>query len=666
MAKKRRLSFFTLADFFIRPLRYHERMSLLAVLLLIPLFTFTYLFIEQKKSTLESMERTIQGSELNHAIFSLIESLERLRTYPYPATSSKRAAYGQKETIENIRSLSDAISLQYERYDYEVLHSYWELSQKKIISLLQNAPSTALPYFEQLHQIVEKLHYLMRRNSHQFRMTNLRSMNAHAVQKLLFEIIPELIEDIAMTRAAGSMILQKKSFTQEEHQLLQKSYFKMEHNYRQLYNLLKNSPSIPLFQHGENLPDRKFTSITQAIFDEHRFTAPRADYFSIGSVKMHQLSSYAKNLYQNYISQLKSELVIQRSYFQRLMWMLTATLFIALYISLAIYRLARRHIYKLLAGTRRIMQGKLGKDIIIHSGDEFADLAAGINQLRFELKQDNDIIDHYVPLSKTDVKGVITEVSEAFCQLCGYTKEELIGNTHALLRHPDNENKIFEQMWQTILSGEAWSSELKNRTKKGDDFWVEIHIIPHLSKQNTVIGFTSIRRDITQRKLAQKLAVTDPLTKLYNRNYLTEMLLHEMDKSTRYEYHFSLIMIDIDNFKQINDTYGHLEGDKILIKFSKLISSSLRKSDIFARWGGEEFIVLLPYTTMEQADKLAHSLCTLVQNYCSSNKHASTISLGVTAFNPAQDDLHSLLLRIDKLLYQAKAGGKNRVVASME
>ncbi|QER41517.1 diguanylate cyclase [Thermodesulfobacterium sp. TA1] len=162
---------------------------------------------------------------------------------------------------------------------------------------------------------------------------------------------------------------------------------------------------------------------------------------------------------------------------------------------------------------------------------------------------------------------------------------------------------------------------------------------------------------------AVNLSIIDPLTRVYNRRYEIHRLKQEiLKRQAKKDYQFSLILIDLDDFKQINDIYGHTEGDRVLKEFAELIKQRIRNQDVFGRWGGEEFLLLCPETPLEGAKTLAEILRQLIANHTfGENKLKITASFGVTSYNEG-DDLETILNRLDKALYQGKIKGKNCVV----
>jgi two-component system cell cycle response regulator len=176
-------------------------------------------------------------------------------------------------------------------------------------------------------------------------------------------------------------------------------------------------------------------------------------------------------------------------------------------------------------------------------------------------------------------------------------------------------------------------------------------------------------RQLTEERIRmmeklQKLAITDGLTKLYNSRSFYSQLELEVDRFNRYKHPLSLLLLDIDHFKDYNDTYGHLEGDKVLVRFSQLIKSCLRTNDSAYRYGGEEFTVILPETGGEEARTVAQRIRTALETEKFSPLDGQTvtitISIGVTQYHP-KEELSTFIQRADKAMYLSKQNGRNKV-----
>ena len=159
----------------------------------------------------------------------------------------------------------------------------------------------------------------------------------------------------------------------------------------------------------------------------------------------------------------------------------------------------------------------------------------------------------------------------------------------------------------------------------------------------------------------KELAFTDSLTKIYNRLHFAHFLDIEIDKAKRYGSTFSIIFLDLDHFKKVNDNYGHPVGDEVLEQLTDVISKANRSADIFARYGGEEFIILTPETDLSGAMIHAERLRNDIEKYEFKTVGHITSSFGVAEFDAEKDDVESLLERVDKALYLAKEFGRNRV-----
>ncbi|MFT7860326.1 MAG: GGDEF domain-containing protein [Sulfurimonas sp.] len=198
-----------------------------------------------------------------------------------------------------------------------------------------------------------------------------------------------------------------------------------------------------------------------------------------------------------------------------------------------------------------------------------------------------------------------------------------------------------------------------NSGGEGRAFEVSIGKLEEYNNTYVVI-FTDITSLQNEKLILEKLAYKDPLTNIFNRQIFNVMLQQAFNDKRRNGDALSLIMFDIDHFKKVNDTYGHDVGDKVLIELTKLISSQIRSSDIFARWGGEEFMILLAKTGLEAAYKKAEFLRKTVEEFALDFIPKITISLGVVEILE-EDKERSCFKRVDKALYKAKET-RNRTV----
>ncbi|MBU8848054.1 MAG: diguanylate cyclase [Desulfobacterales bacterium] len=211
---------------------------------------------------------------------------------------------------------------------------------------------------------------------------------------------------------------------------------------------------------------------------------------------------------------------------------------------------------------------------------------------------------------------------------------------------PIEQNKItksiFKHMRQNVVITPLNEKEVS----------INIYDVSSLLEAQTIID--------DQMKLLEKQAKTDSLTGCFNKNMFNELLTAEIKRSIRHNHIFSLIIFDIDNFKSVNDTYGHLKGDSVLKKLANLSRKNIRKSDMLARWGGEEFCILLPETPLNGAAILADNVRQKIASHDFGSTGLQQCSFGVAEYTLGTDE-NIIIANADKALYYAKNNGKNQV-----
>jgi diguanylate cyclase (GGDEF)-like protein/PAS domain S-box-containing protein len=271
----------------------------------------------------------------------------------------------------------------------------------------------------------------------------------------------------------------------------------------------------------------------------------------------------------------------------------------------------------------------------------------------------------------TDTKGDIEYVNPKFSEITGYTADEAIGKNPRILKSGKTQPEVYDQLWKAISSGKDWHGIFCNKKKNGDIYWESATISPVLDESGNITHYIAVKEDITEIKkahddlktlnqLLELQATTDALTGIFNRLKFDEMLMKEVSRSKRYNIPLSLVMFDIDHFKDINDTFGHHTGDVVLKELTSRISQHTRKHDYFARWGGEEFMILLTHTTLEPAVLFAESCRMQTEEMKICGLEGFTCSFGVTELKN-DDDIFSFTRRVDAALYKAKSSGRNRV-----
>ena len=266
----------------------------------------------------------------------------------------------------------------------------------------------------------------------------------------------------------------------------------------------------------------------------------------------------------------------------------------------------------------------------------------------------------------TDTNGVIEWVNPAFTTLTGWTAEEAIGDTPRILRSGNHGGAFYKRMWQQLNAGEIWRGEMFNRRKDGTIYPEEQTITPVRDENGKIAHFVAIKQDISERKKQEEqirfLALHDTLTSLPNRRAF-EAQLARFTHDVRASRQAAILVLDVDEFKLVNDTAGHPVGDELLIEITSLMQAQLRPGDFLARLGGDEFVVLLQNVERELAYDIAERLRAAVEAMWFEHEgivYAVTISIGIAMLG-ADEDPKTLVAHADTAMYSAKEHGKNRV-----
>ncbi len=272
----------------------------------------------------------------------------------------------------------------------------------------------------------------------------------------------------------------------------------------------------------------------------------------------------------------------------------------------------------------------------------------------------------------TDPKGQIIKVNRSVCSLLDFTQEELLGR-HITAIIKDMEHLLNPEEWETAHELIRFQ-DINVINKSGNHIPFNLSVIPLYIISDILLGLLIVGEDIRANKSLQKAnddlvllnsilahkAVTDGLTNLYNHQSTNEILDREILKINETHGKLCIMMLDIDDFKKVNDYYGHQVGDKVLVSIAGLIQNNTRECDYIGRYGGEEFIVILPDTDLEETYVIAEAIRSGVRNNVNFPGDLTvTVSIGVAQYTGEKPS--ALINKADKLLYKAKYSGKNRV-----
>jgi diguanylate cyclase (GGDEF)-like protein/PAS domain S-box-containing protein len=261
----------------------------------------------------------------------------------------------------------------------------------------------------------------------------------------------------------------------------------------------------------------------------------------------------------------------------------------------------------------------------------------------------------------TDLQGIIVDWNKGSEELYGYSKEEALGQPVNILHVPMDVEHVTAEVIATVASHGKWSGEVRSVHKNGKIGWIESMCVPIFDDNGKVTGALGINRDISERKKETErleyLAHYDTLTKIPNRCLLLDRVKHLISQSKREKRAFALLFIDLNKFKMINDTKGHVFGDQVLIEFALRLQSSIRDSDTVARFGGDEFVILLENINSKNAAlKMIKTIARTLNADCIINNEITKIncSIGIAIYPDDGLTTDKLLSKADKAMYKAK------------
>ena len=380
--------------------------------------------------------------------------------------------------------------------------------------------------------------------------------------------------------------------------------------------------------------------------------------------------------------------------------MALATIILALLASGAIWLILRRELTPMLTTAKALATLSVTDQppplLSIPGQGEIAELIGGFNRLLATLAQREEALrvaeaelriaatafESHEGMVVTNERGVILRVNQAFTESTGYSAEEAVGQSPRLLKSGRHDDDFYRAMWETLNRTGGWQGEIWDRRKNGEIFpkWLTISAVK--DKDGKVTHYVGAHFDITERKHKERqihlLAFYDPLTALPNRRLFTDRLNQAIAAGKRSACHGALMFLDLDNFKSLNDTHGHIAGDLLLIEAANRLKHCVREVDTVARFGGDEFVVLLSELNADKAESaeltatVAEKIrAALGQPYRLTLKregltetivnHRCSASIGVALLINDDASPDDLLKWADAAMYRAKASGRNSI-----
>ncbi|MBL7003813.1 MAG: EAL domain-containing protein [Gammaproteobacteria bacterium] len=357
------------------------------------------------------------------------------------------------------------------------------------------------------------------------------------------------------------------------------------------------------------------------------------------------------------------------------------TSLVAIFVLFLFYNLLGRHLIKMAdfaetyGGSKNYQLFKLDREENKSlKEDELDMLTKSINQMIKSLKAKEDDLRVYLTVVEqgpnavlmTDPKGRIEYINNQFSHISGYSFDEVKGQFVSMLSAGLTPKEQYDELWATITAGKIWQGDLQNKTKSGANYWENVRIAPIFDEQGKTKHYVSIKEDITLRKSYEaKLlyqANFDALTNLPNRVLVFDRISQAIVSHNRDSGNVAILFIDLDRFKNINDTLGHIAGDELLKQSAMRIKQCVRIGDTVARLGGDEFLIVLPSVRSEEKiENVAKKILdTFNSSFLIENHDVYvTASIGITIYPDDGLDPQRLLRNADSAMYRAKAEGRN-------
>jgi len=292
---------------------------------------------------------------------------------------------------------------------------------------------------------------------------------------------------------------------------------------------------------------------------------------------------------------------------------------------------------------------------------------------QFLLKQKNKIIDEHIFMTTSDLNGKIVDVSQAYLDFTGYTKEEVIGKNHSIFRDRDLDKEVIKNLWDTILKDKIWIGELKNHKSTGEEYWARIIIKPLYDVNNIKTGYISIKENITTIKRLEELSTKDQLTLLHNKRHFKYVIKKELNRTKSKEERIALLILSIDHYYDYKDKYGKVKAHKMLLSLSNLFKEYIKENiniqEVF-KISESEFAIVVLNQNDSYIKHISDELLTLtktlkIKNTESEVSNFLTLSIGLinldtSKYNITCNDIYNIA---DTNLSDAKKKGGDKFIS---
>lgn len=582
----RLINLFSPAVIVMSSMKYPKKLALATAVFFLPFLLFLYLGYEHVESESRSIKKLQEGLVYQQKVRLFLEyvPLERGMTVALQQGDSTYKAKIE-DNFKHIESAIAAIDANPAptpsiNEEWRDIKTQWALLRSKLWK------RSALENYRLHTDLIGKTLLLMQHTGDVSYTINDADLTIYHLVKILSEHIPMLVEYTGQGRAIGTRILLKQSMSFDEQQEATILYGKIRSHLDSIVHdsaiVCERHPEMcdtisPSVAEIENDCENFSTVFTSQILNTDHWKINSKDYFQ----DMTQTIETYFKAYNTLLNTLQSHLDERLANLKREMIFGEIIVFMVLvlliYFTIGFYLAFMGVLDELVGAAHLISAGKYRVRVPIKTDDEMADVSHAFNDMAQKIGQSFAFLKSYKKavdasnlLSITDVEGNIVYVNDQFCLATGYSREELIGNNHRILKDTDTPAHVYESMWKTILDKNVWSGVIKNFNKDGVPYYTDSTITPILDEEGNIVEFVATRHDITQLILQKEQLIqqlyTDSLTQLPNRTKLLDDLGLIINPI--------LILINIDRFSEINDFYGTEIGDGVLKGMQQRISTS--------------------------------------------------------------------------------------------
>jgi PAS domain S-box-containing protein/diguanylate cyclase (GGDEF)-like protein len=641
-----------------------NKIILISISLLIPFALLSINLIKQNILKSNDIKQNLLGLEYNNKLRLLSIDIAKHRglihSYANSYSDFEKDIFNLEKQVDqeitNIQKFDDQnLNILYKNIKIQNIITLWENTKLSNIENSTHKEESFLSHTALLNVIIESIELISKE-------THLKN-TASTINTIMNKKIITLNEHIGQLRGLGAGILAKKEINQNDVRTLLALYGMIEEeinslNKEELISSRTKKLSTSIKEFLKQIDD-------QLLLTDFIKSDPK-DLFYLGEKTIKNTQPIYLYLDAKYKDIIFNKIEKNYTYNELIIFFLTLVIIVNILLSNFLYKSILLKNKKLEESAFNVVKGNFDNKLEYKINDEYADLISAFNLMSESINQNMAFLDGYKMaidessiVSKTDKKGIITYANDKFCEISGYSREELIGKPHNIIRHPDVPKEAFKKMWETIKSKQVWHGIVKNRKKDSDYYIVDATIIPIVDNNKDIIEYVAVRHDITELEKGKeelRKQKTDLLTGLPNRNQILEDIITFK--------HPILIFININSFAKLNDFYGTQIGDKVLVSLSKWLKHIANDSNVnLYKLHADEFALLNEegdFTRLKYLDFISKIITYIESNkiVCNNNNCITiTVTAGI-AFYDKNNEYKEMLTNANIALKKAKKSSK--------